>query len=92
MMYPNPTVVPDITLVAWTPRGSQITNLLRYDQRLVALERTFGYRTPYDNVARVRDLSKVGIHVADLASLPTAELPTNKALQSLIDAVMGGPG
>jgi hypothetical protein len=96
VMYPDPDVISDSTLVSWTPHGNQMTALLA-TPALAAIEEQHGYRTSRDSSDSsgfVRYMAARGITVPSLntlsESLQFVRLPTEASLQKLIDAVTPG--
>jgi hypothetical protein len=90
VMYPNPDVISDNTLVSWTPRGNAFTSLLTAPA-MQAFEERHGYRTSGDSTGFVSYMAAKNVHVPDLnkynADLQFASLPSSASLQTLIDAV-----
>lgn len=93
VMYPNPDVIADNTLVSWTPQGNKMTALLT-TPTMAAAEEQHGYRTSGDSSGFVSYMTAKGITVPNLnalsASLQFANLPTDTSLQELINEVVPG--
>jgi hypothetical protein len=93
VMYPNPDVISDNTLVSWTPHGNMMTALLT-KPAMAAAEEQHGYRTSGDSSGFVSYMAARGITVPNLNALHTslqfAGLPTDTSLQELINEVVPG--
>jgi hypothetical protein len=93
VMYPDPDVLSDNTVVSWTPHGNQLTPLLT-TPAMAALEEQLGYRTSSDSSGFVSYMAARGITVPSFntlrAILQIVKLPTEANLQKLIDAVTRG--
>jgi hypothetical protein len=91
VMYPTPDVSSEDTLVAWTPAGKKLINVLQ-SKPIAALEEAEGYRTVADKAGFVTYMAGKGIPVLDLDELEAervqfASLPTKDVLTELINAV-----
>lgn len=90
VMYPTPDVLPEDTLVAWTPAGKKLINILQ-SPAMFAAEEAHGYRTETDKTGFVRYMAGKGIDVPDLdeleRTLQFSNLPTEHVLEELINAV-----
>jgi hypothetical protein len=90
VMYPNPDVISDNTLVSWTPRGNKLTSLLT-SPAMQSFEERHGYRTSGDSTSFVAYMKARHITVPDLGSynvgLQFVSLPSSADLQQLIYAV-----
>jgi hypothetical protein len=93
VMYPNPDVISDNTLVSWTQRGNAFTSLLT-SPTMQAFEERHGYRTSGDSSGFVDYMKEKGIYVPNLniydRKLQFASLPSSASLQTLINAVFPG--
>jgi hypothetical protein len=93
VMYPDPDVISDNTLVSWTPRGNMLTSLLT-SPTMASFEEEHGYRTSGDSSGFVTYMAAKGIKVPSLNSYNTglqfARMPTEASLQVLISAVAPG--
>jgi hypothetical protein len=93
VMYPDPDVISDDTLVSWTPGGNKMTSLLT-SPAMVSFEEEHGYRTSRDSSGFVNYMAPRGIKVPSLnsydPSLQFVSLPTETSLKALINAVVPG--
>jgi hypothetical protein len=93
VMYPNPDVITQDTLVSWTPEGERLTNLLTASA-MQAAEEAHGYRTLQDEGSFAGYMAARGITVPSLSALlrelQFARLPTESSLEALINAVTAG--
>jgi hypothetical protein len=91
VMYPTPDVSSEDALVAWTPAGKRLIDVLR-SRQIAALLQAEGYRTVGDKAGFVGYMASRHISVADLNELEQAgvqfsNLPTAEVLTKLINAV-----
>jgi hypothetical protein len=90
VMYPTPDVLAEDTLVAWTPAGKQLIDLLQ-SPAMAAPEQAHGYRTEADKAGFVKYMASKHIIVPDLdqleKTLQFTNLPTEDVLEKLIHAV-----
>lgn len=91
VMYPNPTVIADNSLVWWSAAGKEVVNLLKTNPTLIELQERHGYRASADTARFVADMRAKGVPIADLADPATevtvASLPTDDTLAGLIKAI-----
>jgi hypothetical protein len=86
LMYPNPGVVADDTLLPFTPTGSEVGRLLTADPTLQRLAVENGFRTTKEPAALGAFARQNGVEVP--ATLPHAiPLPTYDNLQALVTRV-----
>lgn len=92
VMYPNPDVITQDTLVSWTPKGDKLNALLTTPTMEAYLE-AYGYRTSQDADSFVGYMAKRGITVPDLnvlhRYLQFTPMPSETSLLALINAVAG---
>jgi hypothetical protein len=90
VMYPNPDILTQETLVSWTLAGKKLTALLT-SPTMGAVEEAYGYRTVQDETGFAGYMHAKGIPVPSLSvltnSLQFARLPTEPSLEALINAV-----
>jgi hypothetical protein len=93
VMYPDPDVISDNTLVSWSPSGEKLTNLLT-TLPMTHFEEEHGYRTPIDSNDFMKYMATKGITVPSVNSynpgLQFVPLPTAPNLQALINATFPG--
>jgi hypothetical protein len=94
VMYPNPDVISEHTLVSWTPKGDRLLNALLTNPTIGKYEETHGYRTSQDANGFVGYMATRGITVPSVNALSRnlqfARLPTESNLLALINAVAAG--
>jgi hypothetical protein len=94
LMYPNPTIVSDNTLVTWTDAGRTVCNLLSTYPPLLALEEADGYRTAQNRDDFVKYFGDRGIVVPDLnaldGTLESAPTPSDRGFTDLMGAIGRG--
>jgi hypothetical protein len=93
VMYPDPDVITQDTLVSWTPAGRVLATILA-SPLVTARERSLGYRTDADESGFTASMAARGITVANLSAgnkdLSFIPLPSAASLRALISAVTSG--